>query len=103
MLVCWLVGCCAAVPLLLQDLIARYDVHDVLPKLRAYSHEWDEEVQVRGAACPGSRCTCMGRGGACQRLGGGRVDRHPTLWGWVESECAVRGRPTRPTSFCRGG
>lgn len=30
----------------LQDLIARYDVRDVLPKLKAYSHEWDAEVQV---------------------------------------------------------
>lgn len=29
-----------------QDLIARYDVRDVLPKLKSYSHEWDAEVQV---------------------------------------------------------
>jgi NADH-quinone oxidoreductase subunit G len=29
-----------------QDLIARYDVRDVLPKLKTYSHEWDAEVQV---------------------------------------------------------
>lgn len=36
--------------LLRQDLIARYDVRDVLPQLKAYSHEWDEEVQVGAAA-----------------------------------------------------
>ncbi|KAL4447934.1 hypothetical protein ABPG75_005153 [Micractinium tetrahymenae] len=29
-----------------QDLISRYNVKDVLPKLRAYSHEWDAEVEA---------------------------------------------------------
>lgn len=37
-----------------QDLISRYNVKDVLPKLRAYSHEWDAEVEVR------ARCTALG-------------------------------------------
>ncbi len=47
--VAWHVSCCpgcaGAAP---QDLISRYDVKDVLPKLRAYSHEWDAEVEVSG-------------------------------------------------------
>ena len=43
-----------------QDLIARYDVRDVLPKLKSYSHEWDAEVQVGAGAAGG--CWCWIRG-----------------------------------------
>lgn len=32
----------------LQDLTSRYRTRDLLPKLRAFSHEWDDEIKVGG-------------------------------------------------------
>jgi hypothetical protein len=36
----------------LQDLTSRYNVKDMLPKLKEFSHEWEEDVQVGSHGLP---------------------------------------------------
>lgn len=57
-----------------QDLVARYNVRDVLPKLRDFSHEWDDDIKVSHASCTPVAAQQVGQHtvGKRARWGGGR-------------------------------
>lgn len=89
-----------------QDLIARYNVKDVLPKLKAYSHEWDAEVQVRQRRAGGRRRAEQSWASAGSRLGGGLGGgARPSIsmqQAHTQQRLAQPAYPPLPCSCCSG-